>query len=338
MSTDGKTVTLLDVARYAGVSTATVSRVMNEPEKVGQKTRERVHSAINKLGYTPHFGGRMLAAGRSNTIGAVIPTMASAIFAGGLQAFQEILSQAGKTLLVASTDYDPAQELAQIRTLVARGAEGLLLTGADRLPETWDFLARRRTPHVITWSHVDAPGRVYVGFDNRRAAREMTQRVLEFGHRDLAMISGVSIHNDRARARQEGVAQAVEACGGAALLEVIETHYDPAAGAAAFRGIMASPKPPTAIICGNDVLAAGALLAARQMGIDVPARISIVGFDDIDLASLVHPALTTVRVPQVQMGRIAGQSLLELVAGRSDCRSALLKTEIVIRDSLASPP
>lgn len=338
MAASGKTITLLDVARRAGVSTATVSRVVNDPAKVGAATRDRVHKAIDALGYTPHFGGRLLAAGRSNTIGAVIPTMASAIFAGGLQAFQEVLTQAGKTLLVASTDYDPAQELAQIRTLVARGAEGLLLVGADRLAETRDFLARRRTPHVVTWSHADAGGSLCVGFDNRRAAREMTQTVLGFGHRRLAMISGIGTHNDRVRDRQDGVAQAVAACTGAMLSPLIEVPYDPASGAEAFRRIMAAPLRPTALICGNDVLAAGVLRAARQMGIAVPAEVSVVGFDDIDLASLVCPALTTVRVPQMQMGRAAVELLLDLVAGRSDRGSILLETEIVIRASLAPPP
>lgn len=333
----GKTVTLLDVARLAGVSTATVSRVLNDPAKVGEDTRERVHAAVDSLGYTPNFGGRMLAAGRSNTIGALIPTMASAIFAGGLQAFQEVLAQAGKTLLVASTDYDPTHELAQIRTLVARGAEGLLLIGSDRLPQTRDFLARRRVPHVVTWAYSDTDGAVHVGFDNRRAAMDMARRVLDFGHRDLAMISGISAHNDRVRERLAGVRAAVAACPGARLSQVVEARYDPAAGAESFRRIMAAATPPTAIICGNDVLAAGALLAARQMGIVVPAQVSVVGFDDIELASLVHPPLTTVRVPQVEMGRIAARLLLDLVAGHTDRRSVLLQAEIILRASLAPP-
>lgn len=331
-------VTLLDVARLAGVSTATVSRVLNDSGKVGQATRDRVRAAIDTLGYTPHFGGRLLAAGRSNTFGAVIPTMANAIFSGGLQAFQEVIADAGKTLLVASTDYNPAHELTQIRTLVARGAEGLLLIGADRLPETWAFLDRRKVPHVVTWSHRDQPGHLHVGFDNQRAAMEMTRQVLGFGHRDLAVISGIADHNDRVRDRLAGIRQAVADCDGAQILRIIEARYDPGAGAAAFRQMMAAALRPTAIICGNDVLAAGVLRAAREMGIPVPGQVSVVGFDDIDLASLLHPALTTVRVPQVEMGTIAARLLLDLVAGRGDCRNVMLEASTIQRASLAAPP
>ncbi len=337
MATQGKTVTLLDVARQAGVSTATISRVINDPDRVSAKTRKRVHDTIDQLGYTPNFGGQLLAAGRSNTIGAVIPTMANAMFAGGLQAFQEVLSQAGKTLLVASTGYDPTDELAQIRTLVARGAEGLLLIGAERPVETWDFLARRKIPHVITWSHSDNPARIFAGFDNRRAAMDMTERVLAFGHRRIAMISGVTAHNDRARDRQAGVRAAVANCDGASLGAVIEVRYDPEQSAEAFRSIVAAPNPPTAIICGNDVLAAGAILAARAMGIMVPDHVSVVGFDDIDLAALLYPALTTVRVPQLRMGHEAARLLLDMVAGKTDIHSELLPVEIILRESLGAP-
>ena len=192
-------------------------------------------------------------------------------------------------------------------------------------------------PHVVTWAYSDADGPVHVGFDNRRAAREMTRRVLDFGHRELAVISGIGAHNDRVRDRLAGIRAAGAACPGARLSQVIEARYDPGAGADCFRRIMAAATPPTAIICGNDVLAAGALLAARQMGIAVPARVSVVGFDDIELASLVYPPLTTVRVPQVEMGHITARLLLDLVAGHTDRRSVLLQAEIILR-ALLGPP
>lgn len=337
MSADMHPVTLRDVARLAGVSTATVSRVLNDSDKVGATTRERVRLAVETLGYTPHFGGRMLAAGRSNIIGAVIPTMANAIFSGGLQAFEEGIGPAGKTLLVASTDYDPYRELAQIRSLVSRGAEGLLLIGAYRLPETWAFLERSRIPHVITWSHRVPQDISYVGFDNRRAARDLTQAVLALGHRRLAVISGIANYNDRVRERMAGIHEAVAGHPGCHILRIIETRYDPAAGAEGFREIMAGSMRPTAVICGNDVLAAGAILAARQMNISVPEQVSITGFDDIELASLLYPALTTVRVPQFEMGREAAGLLLNLVAGQGRCQRMLLPTEIVHRASLVPP-
>ena len=141
--------TLDDVAREAGVSTATVSRCLNNSEKVTAKTRERVARAIDLLGYSPNFGARAMAAKRTFTIGAIIPTMENAIFARGLQAFQEALYAQGYTLLVASSAYKPEIEAEQIRALVARGADGLLLIGYDRDPSIYDFLARRGVPTLV---------------------------------------------------------------------------------------------------------------------------------------------------------------------------------------------
>ena len=145
--------TLHDVARHAGVSSATVSRALNVPELVTESTRELVLQAVDELGYTPHFGGRAMASNRSNTMGAVIPTMENAIFARGLQAFQESLSDAGVTLLVASSGYDASREFEQIRTLVGRGIDGLLLIGTARPPETYEFLERRGILYALTWNY-----------------------------------------------------------------------------------------------------------------------------------------------------------------------------------------
>ncbi len=222
--------------------------------------------------------------------------------------------------------------------LVSRGAEGLLLIGRDRLPETRAYLDRRKVPYVLTWCRSDEPGDIFVGFDNHEPARDLTCRVLALGHRNIAMISGVTTHNDRSRDRQAGLRDAITAQTGARLVGLIEADYDPHKGAEACRQIMSGPVPPTAIICGNDVLASGAILAARQMGIAVPDQVSIIGFDDIELAELAYPALTTVRVPQIQMGHRAAELLLQMVEGKAGIESELLQTEFIARDSLAPPP
>src|SRR6056300_579526 len=141
--------TLADVADLAGVSSATVSRCLNAPDKVGQTTKVKVMSAINELGYSPNFGARALAAKRSNTFGAVIPTMDNAIFARGLQAFQEELHANGITLLVASSQYQAKIEEEQIQTLVTRGADAVLLIGFDRMPSIYEFLKKRDVPALV---------------------------------------------------------------------------------------------------------------------------------------------------------------------------------------------
>ncbi len=336
---DATAPTLLDVARQAGVSTATVSRCLNAPERVVASTRERVLAAVRDLGYAPNFGARLLAARCSSTIGAIIPTMENAIFARGLQAFQEELTRHGLTLLVASSSYSPELEAEQVRNLTARGADGLLLIGHDRLPETYDFLERRALPYVIAWAHEPEAGRPSVGFDNRAAMRRLTEAALAEGHRRLAMISAPTAANDRARRRLEGVRAAMAECGlDPAALVLVETPYGIENGAAAFRSVMRRAERPSVVMCGNDVLAVGALDMARRMGLRVPEDVSITGFDDIEIAQITTPRLTTVHVPHREMGRRAALALVGLIDGTRPAESVALDVEIRRRESLGPPP
>ncbi len=330
--------TLEDVARAANVSTATISRAINTPDKVALQTRLQIQDVIRELGYTPHSGGRTLASNRSNTVGAIIPTMANAMFASALQAFQEELSTAGVTLLVASSGYDGRHEFSQIQSLITHGADGLLLIGAARLPETRQFLALRQIPYVVSWCYKPNSKLLFAGFDNQKAAYAMTMEVFRQGHRSIAMIAGISKGNDRASNRIKGVKQAVKHYGkNARLVKVIEASYSQTDGGDAFAQLMQRADVPTAIVCGNDVLAAGAIIRARQMGIAVPQDVSITGFDDIDIASVVYPPLTTVRVPQRRMGRSAAKLLLEMLFTDNTPSSIEFDTEIIHRESLAPP-
>jgi len=325
--------TLEDVARTAQVSTATISRSINEPDKVAKDTRERIEKAIEVLGYTPNFGGRVLASNRSNIVGAVIPTMANAMFASGLQVFQEVLSQSSYNLLVASSGYNSDTELRQIKSLVAQGADGLLLIGSSRPEDTTRFLKLRNIPYVIAWCYQNDSSRHFAGFDNTKAAALITRLVLDKGHRQIAMIAGHASQNDRSKNRIAGVVKTIAAQKNATLLPVVETDYSLESGGNAFESIMSTSKPPTAIICGNDVLAAGVIVRARQLGIDIPQEVSVTGFDDIALAQVVSPSLTTVRVPQLEMGRSAANLMLELLSNKRP-KSTELQTEIVQRESL----
>ena len=330
------TPTLQDVARLAGVSTASISRVLNDPDVVAKKTREKVEAAINALGYTPNSGGRMLASARSNTVGAIIPTMSNAIFANGLQAFQESLSEAGLTMLVASTGYDPQVELEQIRKLMAHGAGGLLLIGQERPEDTKRFLRIRNIPHVLGWCYGDDRDALYIGFDNKAAAYDATLQVLRAGHRRIAMISGVADGNDRVQARSAGVRAAIAGFGqGAELVAQTEAPYVLQGGEDGFEQVRATH--PTAVICGNDVLAAGAMIRAKTHGLSVPEDLSVIGFDDIGLAAAVSPQMSTVRVPQEQMGRAAADALIARMSGQP-AKSVRLNTQFITRGSLAPPP
>jgi LacI family transcriptional regulator len=191
---------------------------------------------------------------------------------------------------------------------------------------------------VLAWTCDPAAPFPAIGFDNRAAAAAMTARVLAEGHREIAMIAGVTRWNDRAAGRVAGVRDAAEAAGVAVPAgRIVEAPYAIDAGARAFETLIAAHPGLTAILCGNDVLAAGALMAARRRGIGVPGDVSVVGFDDIDLAAVTDPGLTTVRVPHRRMGDAAARALLALRDGATVPEPTAFATRIVARGSLGPP-
>ena len=331
--------TLADVSKLARVSTATVSRCLNSPEQVQEGTRDRVLQAVKDLGYAPHFGAQALAAKRTNTFGAIVPTMENAIFARGLQAFQEEIGKQGITLLLASFSYDRDVEEQQIRNLIARGADGLFLIGHERNEQSYEFLEKRQVPYVVSWVYEKDEPRISVGYDNRKAMRALAREVLGFGHRRLGLITAARDGNDRTRRRFEGIVDALAEVGlSAADLRVVEAPYTISSGAQAFAELMQSDDRPTAVMCGNDVLAAGALKMAHKMGIDVPGEVSITGFDDMEIAELVTPGLTTVHVPHRDMGTTAAQKLLAMRDEEDPGDSIELETRVELRGSLGKAP
>lgn len=294
--------------------------------------------AVDALGYAPNFSAKTLAANKSGTIGAIIPTMENAIFARGLQAFQEELGEFGFTMLVASSAYKQELEAEQIRNLVARGVDALMLIGHDRDPDTYRFLAKRGLPFVNAWAYSPKSGAVSVGFDNREAMKVLADRVLDLGHRKIGVITAPRVQNDRARGRMEGILDALQDRGlSQDNLTIIDVAYSIRNGAEAFKTLMQMAEPPTAVLCGNDVLAVGAIGMAREMKIDVPADVSITGFDDIELAQVSMPGLTTVHVPHREMGKQAARMLVSSLRDNTPLEDVKLETRIVMRSTLAAP-
>jgi len=339
-TTKRKLPTLEDVAQAAHVSTATASRCLNEPAKVSKDTRERVMRAVDALNYTPNFGARAIAANRTGIFGVVIPTMENAIFARGVEAFQKALLVKNATMLVASSDYDPEQEAQQIRTLVGRGADGLLLIGFKRDPKVYKFLEDRGIAVVSAWSRSRDKKKSYVGFNNKKASKELVLEAISHGHSSFAYISAKTISNDRASARVEGAKQAIQESGfDPSSMQHIGTDYSVQNGKEAFFKIANTNKEamPSLIICGNDVLAVGAIQGAQSLGLNVPKDVSVIGFDDIELATIISPALTTVHVPHQEMGKKAAECLFDLVSDPSKPKRLELETYIVRRGSLGPP-
>ncbi len=331
--------TIDDVARHAGVSTATVSRVLNQTDGVRATLRMRVEAAVQALGYVPNAGARTMKLRRSGTLGAIFPTVDNAIFAKAIDALQRRLAEAGYQLLIATSDYDPHTEESAALTMLARGVDGLLLCGCGQDPRLLERLRQRGVPtvHVMSWPV--PPGHIGVGFDNARAMGQVVRYLLDLGHRRIAMLAGVTRDNDRAAERVRGVREALEAAGlSLPASRLVERRYGIASAREGLRQLMADKAPPTAVVCGNDVLAFGALLEAQRLGLAVPGELSIVGFDDLELAAQVQPALTTVRVPAEAMWRCAANCLLAALAGDALPTETQIEVALVVRESSGPRP
>ena len=329
-------ITIEEVARLAGVSTATVSRVLSRPEVVRSQTREQVMAAIAKLDYQPDAAARALASGRTHTVGCVIPTLDHAIFARSTQAMQTTLAQAGYQLLVASHEYDPVTEFELVRALQQRGVDALVLVGTDHAPRLWKALSAWRKPTLLTWSC--DPRLPSLGFDNEGAAQMAASHLLELGHRYIGVISGLTAHNDRARSRIDGVRKSLTHAGMSLPANFItEQAFSLEGGRLGLRQLMRLRHKPTAIFCGNDLLAVGAMLEAERMGLDVPSDLSICGIDNLEISEAINPGLTTVSLPTQDLGRIAAQYMLSAISGEIIAAKSLLPFELVVRGSTRLP-
>lgn len=332
-------IVLGDVARRAGVSTASVSRVLNDPDRVSPRIRSRVEMAIAELGYVPHGAARALASRRTRIVGAIVPTLDNAIFAACINALQRRLARAGHTLLIACSDYEQSEELHETRALVGRGVEGLMLVGTRHDQRLYELLDSRRIPFVNTWTYASDAPHPCIGFDNQRAAAQIAEHLLALGHRRIAMVAGETRHNDRAEARVRGVRAALAARGLQLPPEfLIEQPYGIREGREALRQLWQLPEQPTAVIGGNDVLAFGVLLEAIAQGIPVPGTLSVTGFDDLPLASHIQPPLTTVHVPSADLGRLAAEFLLARIEGQQPLARHELDVGLVVRATTAPPP
>ena len=327
-----------DIARAAGVSTATVSRALNTPDLVSPDLRLKVEQVVSALGYVPSGAARALASNKSFTIGAVIPTLNNAIFSACIAAFEERLSQSGYTLLVTVSNYDHANETQQVRKLLERGVDGMMLVGLDHADQTWQLIERSGLSVVTVWGY-DADASIpCMGFDNAQAASLAIDHLVELGHRRIAMIGGIATGNDRAYHRRRGVRETLLKHG----LEIdeqlfIEKPYSHADGRAGFAYLAQLPKPPTAIMCGNDVLAMGVIFEAQARGINVPDDLSVIGYDNLPITEHLKPALTTLDIPSRAMSIAAADALIANIRDGSTIESKKFTARFLLRETTKAP-
>jgi LacI family transcriptional regulator len=336
---------IADVAALAGVSTATVSRALSNPEMVKGPTRDRILQAVARLGYVPDGAARALALGRARMIGAIVPTLDNAIFARAVQGLQSTLSNAGYQLLISAHEYSLAAETEAARALLERAVDALVLVGADHAHETWELVRSSRIPVLITWTNAVAASEFLttttplIGFDNRLIGKLAAEHLLSLGHREFGMISGLTRHNDRARHRVDGFRTALSDAG-IRLPEasVVEQPFGFDGGRTGLRHLTQSQSRPTAVFCGNDVLALGALFEAQSMRIDVPGELSIVGCDNLPISSQITPGLSTVALPTYELGQRVAIALLDWLASDQAPSDTCLPIEFVARGTSGPPP
>jgi LacI family transcriptional regulator len=332
--------TIRDIAREAGVSIATVSRVMNTPDSVAPDTRSNVQEIINRHGYLSHGIATSLASSRSMSIGLVIPTIVNSIYASSTQAIQGIAQSAGYTVLLGVSEFSPALEEKLIRQLLERRVDGLILTGGNRRRAVYDMIKASGVPLVVTWKlFLEDAELPTVSFDNYRGGLIAMEHLIALGHRKIGLICGRTELNDRARERRRAYEDSIIACGlKVDEMLIYEADFELDCGRDAMRDLLRLPERPTAVFCANDVQAIGALHECEEHGVRVPADMSLVGFDDLPIVKYVRPQLTTIRVPAQRMGELAATRIIEALRTGGSVGGAELPIELVVRESTGPVP
>ena len=326
-------VTLRDVAREAGVSVATASRVLNDSPSVSSATREAVLRVVAKLEFAPDPLARALSVGGTNTVGAIIPTINHAIFAAFLEALEARLDTNSYRLFIATTGMDPRVELERARSLLEMGARALIVTGLDHDPELTALAKRFGAPVVATSIYEASASLPTIGYDNVELGRQAMRHLLDLGHRDVALVSGPTAQNDRARFRIRG-AESVE---GVRSLRKIETELSVGGGVVAAKQALAWDPRPTALLCVTDLVALGALFQLQRSGLQLPRDMSVMGFDHISWSEHSHPRLTCISLPVAAMGQQSAQAICDFLEDGTPIPSIQLHGSINVRGSTCRP-
>lgn len=324
---------IIAVAKAARVSPSTVSRSFNHPELVKPATRKKIDAAVRRLGYIRNRAAQTIHGIRSGTIGLIVPTIDQAIFAELIQSFSSAVEEKGFTILLASHGYNLEREYALTRKMLEHRVDGVGLIGIEHSPDTYELLTQQNVPSLLLWNYVKEAPFPCVGSDNYFAGYLIGQHIAELGHERIAAIFPPQQGNDRASLRLRGVEDALSEAG----IEIrdewcLETPYSVAASKAAALSLISSHERPSVIICGNDVLAWGAMHALSSARIKVPDEMSVTGIGDFNGSKDFEPPLTTVRIPARTIGKKAAEAVVDLIitSGQAEV-GALLMPELILR-------
>jgi LacI family repressor for deo operon, udp, cdd, tsx, nupC, and nupG len=332
--------TIRDVATAAGVSRATAARVLSKPELVAEKTRLRVLDVVQRLGYSRNSVAASLRTTRTGRIIVTVPDISNPFFSRVIRGVEEAAQEAGYAVLLGDTRNEREREEQYAEMLNRREADGIIFLG-HRLPTTLARVLERdgsRAPIVNGCEFTPSLGVSSAHIDNAGAAYEVMESLYAMGHRDVALILGPQ-DSPLTRDRLIGAQRAAEDRGLIGRLIVEHGDFSVESGRRATNALLSRDRPPTAIFCFSDEMAIGTLAAARSAQVAVPEALSVVGFDDIQMARYVDPPLTTVRQPMAEIGRKTVELLLDILHGRqAGPVSATLPHRLIIRQSVAAGP
>src|SRR5919199_1644565 len=335
-------VTVRDVARHAGVSTSTVSHVLNRTRFVSDELRDRVVAAMRELHYHPNAAARMLSLKRSNALGLIVSDIRNPFFASVTRGVEDVAQEHGYTLVLCNSDEDVLKESACLKTLESRQVDGVLLASAGVADEHVTRLVHAGYPMVLVDRDLPGLGTPAVLLDNEGAAYSAVRHLIERGHKRIGMLSGrgsISTTTERVAGYQRALREAgLELDDGL----VISGESTSEGGAAATHALLDREPPPTAIFSGNNLMSIGALHAITSRNLSVPGDVALVGFDDFPFpwSDAFRPHLTTVAQPTYELGRRAAEMLVHMLNG-SSTRSAqrtVLQGKLVIRESSGALP
>lgn len=326
-------VTIRDVARMAKVSPATVSRVLNGAVGVRPETRDRVVTALRRLNFSPSPSARNLRSGRTEMAGVVVPDLGSLFFTDVIKGLENTLTLSDYRVAVCDSQGQVKKERENCRWLMDGSVDALMLISPMMDDDALLELAEMGIPLGLFGRMVDHPNVTCIGVNNRGAGSRVVEHLVNHGHRKIGVITGSPGHAD-AGERLAGYYDTLKRLGLPENPDWVQCGFlAEDGGARAFESMMARPDRPTAVFAVNDEMALGALLAARRLGIQVPKDVALVGFDNLRLARLVAPALTTVNQPKLEIGFRLAQNMLQRLSGSADPERVVLPTDLVARES-----
>ncbi|MEM9441263.1 MAG: LacI family DNA-binding transcriptional regulator [Pseudomonadota bacterium] len=320
---------LRDVAKAAGVSIATVSRVLNSPDIVSAETRRRVMETIEELHFVPSAAARAINSGRTKMVGALVPTLDNAIFAKFLAALEARLGEGGLSLIVATTDGDPDIEARKAQGLVDIGAEALIVSGVTHSHAFDELIRRARIPAIATSYYDEHYSLPTIGYDNAATSLIALEFLRSEGHRSVGIVHGPVSNNDRTRARLAGL----EKLATDVTMQAFETTLSIEGGVAAAREFLKAQTSCTAILCLSDVLAMGTILELQRNNVRLPDEISLMGIDDLPYSSFSNPEITTVHLPVSRMGAYTADAVIQWLDNDIVPKSKLIEAQLIVRQS-----